>query len=194
MKQRSPLAVVGLSIITLGIYDLYWLAVTRRELNAKTEIKVPSIWVLISPAIVLIGAYILLFVAVISKNPATQYQIQQTQTPNSGIALLSFVLILIGFIASAIISVFWFFRFSKAINQYTRGKMSTAVSFLILYLIHLIGVALIQDAFNDMGAVPAGPSTATAQIPPQTMNPISNIPPSQPTPPDSPMPPAAPTA
>ena len=36
------------------------------------------------------------------------------------------------------------------------GKMSTAVTFLVLWLIHLIGVALIQDTFNDMEDAAAG--------------------------------------
>ncbi|HXE09989.1 MAG TPA: hypothetical protein VN554_01025, partial [Verrucomicrobiae bacterium] len=72
-------------------------------------------------------------------------------------------LIIVGSIAAFGLSLFWFFRFSKAVNEYTHGKMSTAVSFLILWLIHLIGVALIQDTFNDMqDGIVAGQPAAPA--------------------------------
>src|SRR5271170_7569464 len=60
MKHRNPLGIVGLSIITLGIYDIYWLVVTKKELNQKTSQHTPTIWLLIAPVIILIVGYILL--------------------------------------------------------------------------------------------------------------------------------------
>jgi hypothetical protein len=48
------------------------------------------------------------------------------------------------------ITFYWFWKFSKAVGQYTNGKMGTGVTFLLLWLLHLIGVALVQDEFNDM--------------------------------------------
>ena len=71
-------------------------------------------------------------------------------TGNLGLWLAGMAIIFIGYIAGLVTSIIWFFQFSKAVNAYTQGKMSTAVTFLVLWLIHLIGVALIQDAFNDV--------------------------------------------
>lgn len=268
MKKRSPLAVVLLSIVTFGIYDLYWLVVTKKVLNQKTRHHTPTIWLLIVPYVILSAGYILLFAGSIldasrasksapspttiagsneqlnnaGERRPTQYTHRCTTTDgkeyvaqgdpqclgndtykgdystsaagtvysspckttsgelryvyistdescpdgtklvfynnifgfnnssnnsygssratsndsndditaHGSLYLWSLGLIVIGFITTFATSIFWFFQFSKAINEYTRGKMNTAVTFLILWLIHLIGVALIQDTFNEM--------------------------------------------
>ncbi|MGH7196126.1 MAG: hypothetical protein ACREGA_05140 [Candidatus Saccharimonadales bacterium] len=46
--------------------------------------------------------------------------------------------------------------------------MNTAVTFLLLWLLHPIGVALVQDTFNDMLATGAGGA--------QTPNPVGSVP------------------
>jgi hypothetical protein len=158
MQKRNPLAVVGLSIITLGIYDLYWLAKTKNELNKHVRTKVPSIWLLIIPVIVAFVAYVLAFIGLASTGATTSstngFGSSTAYAPvpehTAIIAVIGFIVAFISIFALAIIAIIWFFKFSKAINEYTDGKMSTAVCFLVLYLIHLIGVALIQDTFNDM--------------------------------------------
>lgn len=158
MKHRSPIAVFFLSIITFGIYDLYWLVKTKSVLNQKTKYHTPTIWLLVLPVVVLVAAYIgLIAFASHSGSSTTTTNIYGTTTTSSTSTLkhpveffVSLGAIVVGWIAYLLISVFWLFRFSKAINQYTKGKMSTAVTFLILWVIHLIGVALVQDTFNDM--------------------------------------------
>jgi NADH:ubiquinone oxidoreductase subunit 5 (subunit L)/multisubunit Na+/H+ antiporter MnhA subunit len=160
MKHRSPIAVFFFSIITLGIYDLYWLVKTKKVLNKNTKYHVPSIWLLIAPWILLIACYIGFFASAThsttnQSNTTYSYGVATQTTSNTKITdrgefFASLAGLFIGWIAFLFISVFWFFRFSKAVNQYTKGKMSTAVTFLILWLIHLIGVALVQDAFNEM--------------------------------------------
>jgi uncharacterized membrane protein len=153
MKNRNPLAVFGLSIITFGIYDLYWLAVTRKELNDKTQQDIPSIWLLILSVIPLIVGYSIIISA--STNSADK--------PAHRLVLTGVVLTSLGALLALVVSLVWFFNFSKAVNEYTSGKMSTAISFLILWLIHLLGVALIQDVFNDMVG---SPQLATAAATP----------------------------
>ena len=133
------------------------------------------------------------------------------QIANPALFFASVALIIIGYLSVLVVSVFWFFRFSKAVDEYTKGKMSTAISFLILWLIHLIGVALIQDAFNDMveevpplnkpvppmsgvmavaaatrPTLPA-PVASVAPQPPSITVPDSNSPPSPPNNPQSPI-------
>ncbi len=165
MKHRNPLAVVGLSIITLGIYDLYWLSTTRKELNSKTSRKVPTLWLLFTP--VFVG---IVLVIVLAANSSSS-------TASTGPNLIAVILMVLDFIAMMAISLIWFFKFSKAINEYTAGKLSTATTFLILWLLHLIGVALVQDTFNDMltdqaPAAPQQPTPAMAQGQPMAQAPM----------------------
>ncbi len=168
MKNRSPLTVFFLSLLTFGIYDIYWLVVTKNELNKRTKQHVPTIWLLIFPLAPLIAGYVLLIASGFFNQPSTcsslsAYQgisIQCSQSTDmltltnianihTGPLIAGAILILVFGITFFITSLIWFFKFSKAIDEFTKGKMSTAVSFLILWLIHLIGVALIQDAIND---------------------------------------------
>jgi hypothetical protein len=50
MKHRNPLIVFILPFITLGIYQLYWLVKTKREMNKKGE-KILTAWILLIPLI-----------------------------------------------------------------------------------------------------------------------------------------------
>jgi hypothetical protein len=150
MKNRNPVTVFLLSIVTLGIYDIYWLVQTKKVLNKETKFHTPTIWLLFAPAVLLIPGYVGLFIN-ISKQTSDAYYASSSSAPlpHPALFFVSFITIFLGFLSAFFISAFWFFKFSKAVNEYTRGKMSTAVTFLILWLIHLIGVALVQDAFND---------------------------------------------
>lgn len=158
MKKRNPLAVILLSIVTLGIYDLYWLVQTKKVLNEKTKHHTPSIWLLFSPVLVLIAGYGLLIYSAASPGSGASA---------GGTAVLSFILVVLGFIGLFVISFIWFFKFSKAVNEYTQGKMSTAVSFLLLWILHLIGVAFIQDTFNDMLDEPSNQAQPVMPAQPQ---------------------------
>jgi len=182
MKKRNPLAVFALSVITFGIYDIYWLVKTKTVLNEKTKHHTPTIFMLVVPILILIAGYVLLIINVGKQVNNATYgfnggsQTISTTKPSAGAIILIFV----GFITTFIFSIIWFFKFSKAINEYTNGKMSTAISFLILYLIHLIGVALIQDTFNDMEENGIPPSQPMAGFTPQAQAPA---PPAAPVPP-----------
>jgi hypothetical protein len=48
MKHRSPVAVLLLPFITLGIYSLYWQVSTKIELNTAGA-KIPTAWLIIIP-------------------------------------------------------------------------------------------------------------------------------------------------
>lgn len=50
MKKRSPLAVVLLTLVTLGIYGIYWEVSTKIEMNARGT-KIPTAWLLIVPLV-----------------------------------------------------------------------------------------------------------------------------------------------
>jgi UDP-N-acetylmuramyl pentapeptide phosphotransferase/UDP-N-acetylglucosamine-1-phosphate transferase len=50
VKRVEPIMVVILSIITFGIYALYWLVSTKHQANALGA-KIPTCWLLIVPII-----------------------------------------------------------------------------------------------------------------------------------------------
>jgi uncharacterized protein DUF4234 len=50
MKNRKPIAVFLLGLVTLGIYSLYWAISTKGEMNRLGE-KIPTAWILLIPFI-----------------------------------------------------------------------------------------------------------------------------------------------
>lgn len=171
MKQRNPVVVFILSLITFGIYDIYWLVTTKKELNQRTSVHTPTIWLLFSPIVVWIVALIVLFA---SSSAHTSGSYGGTQNV-SGTAAIGFLIVwAIAILIIIPITFFWFFKFSKAVNEYTHGKMSTGVTFLLLWLLHLLGVAIVQDTFNDMIASGGNGQGVMPSAPVQPNNPMSN--------------------
>ena len=50
MQHRDPIMVFLLSIITLGIYGLFWYVTTKDQLNAKGA-QIPTAWLIIIPIV-----------------------------------------------------------------------------------------------------------------------------------------------
>jgi hypothetical protein len=48
MKPRNPALVIIFSIVTLGIYALYWFVKTKREMNS-IGVSIPTAWLIIIP-------------------------------------------------------------------------------------------------------------------------------------------------
>lgn len=48
IKKRDPILVVILSIITLGIYIIYWFVKTKEEINSLGA-DIPTSWLMIVP-------------------------------------------------------------------------------------------------------------------------------------------------
>ena len=48
MKQRSPIAVLLLPFVTLGIYSWYWAVKTKGEMNNQGE-SIPTAWIWLIP-------------------------------------------------------------------------------------------------------------------------------------------------
>lgn len=193
MKQRNIMAVLLLSIITLGIYDLFWLVSVKKELNAKTKVHIPTLWLLFAPILLLVATVIIMFTVSASTSGSLG------ESSREGLNILVILVDMFAILVILPVAFYWFFKFSKAVSEYTNGAMSTAVSFLLLFLLRFVGLALIQDHFNDMlsgkvqpGAVGSGEATPAMQpVFQQAPSPASTMPSqvSQPplTPTDTPM-------
>ncbi|MDB5185185.1 MAG: hypothetical protein JWN38_993 [Candidatus Saccharibacteria bacterium] len=92
MRQRSPVAVLLLSIITFGIYGLVVFVKTKNDMN-KLGAEIPTAWLLVVP---LVGIYWL-----------WKYSVGVEKVTNGKIsAILSFVLLfLIGTIGQVILQI-----------------------------------------------------------------------------------------
>ncbi|HEX2689391.1 MAG TPA: DUF4234 domain-containing protein [Kofleriaceae bacterium] len=96
MTKRSVVAVILLTLITFGIYHLYWFVKTKDEM-VEQGANIPTGWLLIVP----------------------------------------------------IASIYWMWKWSEGVELVTRGKMSAGVSFLLIFLLPLIGTAILQSTFNN---------------------------------------------
>jgi hypothetical protein len=178
MKNRNVIAVVCFSIITLGIYDLFWLVSTKKELNARTKQHIPSIWLLFIPVLALI--------ILIGIDAAVAVAQSNSGSGSSAASIIVGILVgLVSIFAAVVIPVYWFLKYSKAVHEYTNGELSTAVSFLLLWVLRFVGIAVIQDKFNDMlaassaaGAMPMAAGMAVP-VPPQ-MPGVTSTPPMPP--------------
>ncbi len=50
MKQRNPIVVILLTVITLGIYGIVWTVKTKLEMN-RLGAKIPTAWLLVVPLV-----------------------------------------------------------------------------------------------------------------------------------------------
>lgn len=47
-----------------------------------------------------------------------------------------------------IVSIYWQWKWCGGVEHFTRGRMSQAVAFLLMFFLGMIGAAIIQDSFN----------------------------------------------
>jgi len=107
MENRNPVAVALLTLITFGIYGIYWYVKTKGEMNEKGA-NIPTAWLIIVP----------------------------------------------------FVSIWWMYKYCEGADEVTKGEMSTVLGFVLLFFLGLIGMAIIQDAFNKVGAGSAAPVAA----------------------------------
>ncbi len=165
MKKRSIWKMLVLSIVTLGIYQLYWYIKTRREMMAlDPKVKILSPWLLVVPALIVIASFIIFFVSMVSDaanlpsycQNYDQYGTASSLTPEEcrvdaqvwPIALLYISILLIW-----PLTVVWLWGYSKGVEIVTKGKTSFAVALHVLLVVpYGIDILIIQDGFNKLGA------------------------------------------
>lgn len=56
-----------------------------------------------------------------------------------------------------VVSIYWMWKYSAGVEHVTRGKQSQVIAFILMFVLGVIGMAIIQDAFNkvaDQGQLP----------------------------------------
>lgn len=115
IKKRSPAAVLLLPFVTLGIYCIYWLYATRKELVSRSgdRYSIPPVILLFAPLLFLIAllviAMILLVGSAVSDN---------TQHAFGTFLVLCSILGIIGLIA---LPLWWFWHYCKVLHETTKS-------------------------------------------------------------------------
>src|SRR5712664_522290 len=47
-----------------------------------------------------------------------------------------------------IVSIWWMWKWAGGVEHVTKGKSSQAVTFILVFLLSIIGMAIVQDGFN----------------------------------------------
>jgi len=57
------------------------------------------------------------------------------------------------------VNIWWMWKYSEGVGEVTDDKLSAVLAFILLWLLGLIGMAIIQDAFNKVeGGASAAPA------------------------------------
>jgi hypothetical protein len=151
MQQRSLGKMFVLLMVTLNIYELFWLAQTRREVIAKTAANIPPISMLFAPFGVLI---LLIFLSLVSRGNAIVGLLD---------ALLGFLVVPFFYI----VLIWWRWHYAKAVQILTSGRLTAPFTFWMWIITNGAWSLVLQHEFNHLGSAPSVP-VAQATQPPQT--------------------------
>lgn len=135
MKKRSVGKVLLLTIVTLGIYRLYWFIKTRSEMMAIADVDIPTPWIF---AIPFFGYFFGIVLLITSSN-------------STGANVFAMLLFYAMIFASFLVAALWLWKYSKAVEVITNEKLSFALSLLILLVVpDGIDILIMQDYFNKV--------------------------------------------
>jgi Domain of unknown function (DUF4234) len=117
MTNRNPFVVIALTIITLGLYGIYFFATTTNEMK------------------------------------------------RNGADIPHWILMFVPFVA-----IWWLYKYSEGVEKVTSGNVSTAMSFILVWFLPLIGLYFVQNGFNQVSIVGATSPT------PSTPEPVAPLP------------------
>lgn len=115
MKNRNLIVMLLLTIVTFGIYGIYWEVSTKGEMN-RLGAKIPTAWLLIIP----------------------------------------------------IVNIWWLYKYSEGVDHVTGGKMSAVLSFILLFLLGVIGAMIVQAELNHVqsgGSISTNMPNTASQAP-----------------------------
>jgi hypothetical protein len=147
MKKRDPFIVLLLSLITGGIYNLYWLYVTRREIvtTLNNEKAIWPVWILLSPILGVIAALALYMLIAIVLGFQGTFVPHDTPLMNTVIFLFGAASI----IAFIVVPIMWMHRYCKALATAIHSADSST-SFTIWILLTIFGVGFIWNLLTQI--------------------------------------------
>lgn len=139
IKKISIRKMIGLQIITLGTYSIFWLAQRRNEIVSTYKLPLPHwLWLVLPP---LAGTLLVFLIPTIT--------FAYGQTLQDLIALITVLLILL-MLTVAAIYCWWMIRFGQAVAKITEGRIPLGWT-LVFWIILNNGVIFVhQYYFNRM--------------------------------------------
>lgn len=188
MKKRVIWKMLVLSIVTLGIYRLYWFVKTRREMMSKDPtIKIMSVWLLVLPVILLIvGIGTFTVSTIISGTNQSDYcrtlnddtsnnsitssnnELPLSTTPKdcyTGPPLWAMGIFYVAILLFGPLIAWWMWGYSKGVEKITHEKTNFAIAMIVLLMVpDGIDILIIQDAFNKQTPPPANTTTLAPDL------------------------------
>jgi uncharacterized membrane protein YidH (DUF202 family) len=151
MKYRNIVFVFIMSIVTLGIYDIYWAFSTRDELVKKRQ-DVPSPWIVLLPLLgLLVVAALEMFVHfVISGSPY-----EPSSPLETSVNIISVLVGIVSILGTIPLSIYWLWKYCQAAEKVTKGELTTGFNFALALLLSIFGVGMlwppiVQYQYNKM--------------------------------------------
>jgi hypothetical protein len=68
------------------------------------------------------------------------------------------------------VNIWWLWKYSEGVEKVTNGKLSGILAFILQFLLSIVGMAIIQNEYNQVGGAPA-PAAAADPAPMPNMTP-----------------------
>ena len=155
MKHRSVGSVILLSLFTLGIYTLFWLAETRREMTNLGH-RIPPVKYLLAPIFFMIVVIPLQFIVhFVFSTVDGSGSIGSDNLLEKIVNIFSLLVPIVAIIGLIPVSLWWFYRYCQAVEVTTNQQTSFGVSYGLLLVCAITGLSfvwpgLIQDGFNKL--------------------------------------------
>ena len=188
MKNRVLWKMFVLSIVTLGIYRIYWFIKTRNEImQLKPESRIWPAYVLFLPLAVGVLAFVGL-IASIASSPTSERQCnssfassdQELSTDTelvapsedvsddcstSTVTIIGLVGFYLGLFVAWILYMVWIWTYARGVDIVSAGSLSFALAIIVLLVVpDGFDILVIQDHFNKLGTSnPPAPAAVTPQ-------------------------------
>lgn len=139
MKRRNLIFVTLASIFTLGIYDIYWAFSTRNEL-VKKGYNVPSPWIALAP---LLGLLIVAAAQVLVRFALSTNGVSNFSGLTATLNILSVLVGIFSIIGILPMLVYWTWQYSKAVQEVTKGALTTELSMVLAIVATFVGVGFL---------------------------------------------------
>jgi hypothetical protein len=164
MKKRVIWKMFVFTILTLGIYRLYWFIKTRKEMmDLNPKIKIMSPFFLIIPVLLVIFAVGFFITDIVQTNAnlpsycqssfASSGQQNYSPAPECQInsSIWPMVVFYIAILLYSPLIAIWLWGYSKGVELVTKEKTSFAIAMIVLLLVpDGIDILVIQDGFNKI--------------------------------------------
>lgn len=137
MKQIRIWKMIGLYIITLGIYGIVWLALRRNEMVERYKLRVPHWLWLVLPMLI---PFVIVF--------PVAYIVYGITSQSSSTALILYGILLLGILVAGGISLWWMYRFGRAAQLITEGKVPLVWTMIYAIFLWPIMFFMLQYYFN----------------------------------------------